>query len=86
VANGILLCWFHHDMVHRRGLRIARGAQTAGGAAGAAESAGALRAEAWRFSRPDGTDLAGPASAPTLRPAPGDAGPPGHEQELLLTG
>ncbi|MCV2392705.1 DUF222 domain-containing protein [Actinotalea sp. M2MS4P-6] len=24
VANGILLCWYHHDLVHRRGIRIAR--------------------------------------------------------------
>ncbi|NCT91276.1 DUF222 domain-containing protein [Cellulomonas sp. APG4] len=23
VANGILLCWYHHDLVHRRGLHIA---------------------------------------------------------------
>lgn len=26
VANGILLCWYHHDLVHRRGLRITRAA------------------------------------------------------------
>jgi hypothetical protein len=24
VANGILLCWYHHDHVHRRGIEIRR--------------------------------------------------------------
>ncbi|WP_199425291.1 HNH endonuclease signature motif containing protein [Actinotalea solisilvae] len=24
VENGVLLCWYHHDLVHQRGLRIAR--------------------------------------------------------------
>jgi hypothetical protein len=24
VANGILVCWYHHDHVHRRGIEIHR--------------------------------------------------------------
>lgn len=26
ISNGVLLCWYHHDLVHRRGLQITRDA------------------------------------------------------------
>ena len=42
VENGVLVCWFHHDLVHRRGLRIARvGGDVHGGR--------------WEFRESDGT-------------------------------
>ncbi len=43
IENGLLLCWFHHDLVHRRRIRIAR-ARGGGG---------------WEFTRDDGTRLDG---------------------------
>ncbi|HWS57983.1 MAG TPA: DUF222 domain-containing protein, partial [Actinotalea sp.] len=75
VSNGILLCWFHHDLVHRRGLRITRGAPGATGSGipvGPGVAGGPRAAAAWRFTRPDGTVLARPSppAHPPDRPEP----------------
>ena len=41
VRNGVPLCWFHHDLVHRRCLRIARD----------------VAGDRWHFARGDGTQI-----------------------------
>lgn len=73
VANGILLCWFHHDVVHRRGLRIAWNPGVGREAIGSG---------GWTFTRSDGSSL--PGSGAAAPPAVPPAEP--HQAELLLTG
>ncbi len=82
VENGILLCWYHHDLVHRRGIRIAR--------VGAGWE---LRRHDGALIGPDGSiaenDLAvrvpaqrrGEAAVGSLAPdgGPPGSGPPGRE-------
>ena len=59
VANGVLLCSFHHHEVHRRDLRIRRT-----GTAPRADGAPVAHAR-YEFRRPDGTPLADHPGVPT---------------------
>jgi hypothetical protein len=71
ISNGILLCWHHHDLIHRQGIRIAR--DKARGR--------------WTFTRSDGTviDNGPPTSGAPANETGGSAGRPlvGHEPRPL---
>ncbi len=60
--NGVLLCWYHHDYVHRQGITIARRTDGGGTGTGRESDAGAGPTNTWTFTRPNGAEIsAGPA-------------------------
>lgn len=80
IANGVLLCWYHHDLVHRHGLRIERvhrgfaftrpDGRPVGGANAGVSPPDPLRSSASPPQPPRSSWSSLPPQPPTSRPSP----------------